>query len=475
MTVRWTIIMLTALLIAPLAWAEDMRADRVEAARLRQVLVEKARAEKEAAQTEAEESQRRILEDSTTLEAAIVDMQRRKERLEAESKSLQAELIQLSEEEASARAALAEERAAFQDLTGYLKSRAKEVNALAAQSQQSALAEEPRPDFADIADSEGFPGMDIIRGMGGVAREEIRRSGEVRIVRGSFVDRTGQEAEGDILVLGNFSAAYQTAGETGFLIYSDKSRRLFALSKPPVRRMANNIRDYMSGQTDAVYMDISRGAALRQFAHRLSLKDRIRQGGPLVWPILGIGVLAMLIVLERLVTLARKRLNAERFMERLSRSIDNEDWEGCRDHCNRCGRKPISRVLMAGIEFHWRPRPDLENALQEAILREIPPLERFLSTLGMLGSIAPLLGLLGTVTGMINTFRAITFHGTSNPRLMSGGISEALVTTMLGLAVAIPILLAHSLLTRRVEREIGKMEEKAVAFVNHVCKSTNGS
>ncbi len=88
----------------------------------------------------------------------------------------------------------------------------------------------------------------------------------------------------------------------------------------------------------------------------------------------------------------------------------------------------------------------------------------------MLAAIAPLLGLLGTVTGMINTFQAITFFGTGNPRVMSGGISEALITTMLGLAVAIPIMLAHSLLSRKVEKLIGDLEARAVSFVNQVCK-----
>ena len=102
-------------------------------------------------------------------------------------------------------------------------------------------------------------------------------------------------------------------------------------------------------------------------------------------------------------------------------------------------------------------------------------MERFLSTLGMLASIAPLLGLLGTVTGMIDTFHVITQYGTGDPRMMSGGISEALVTTMLGLSVAIPLLLAHTLLNRAVDNMIGQMEEKAVAFVNIVYKHREGS
>jgi biopolymer transport protein ExbB len=104
--------------------------------------------------------------------------------------------------------------------------------------------------------------------------------------------------------------------------------------------------------------------------------------------------------------------------------------------------------------------------LQEAILKELPRLERFLPMLNIMGAVAPLLGLLGTVTGMIGTFRVITLYGTGDPRVMSGGISEALVTTMFGLAVAIPIMLIHTFLNRRIEHVVGDMEEKAVALTN---------
>ena len=132
---------------------------------------------------------------------------------------------------------------------------------------------------------------------------------------------------------------------------------------------------------------------------------------------------------------------------------------------------PVARVIKAGINCCDMEREEMENALQEAILKEIPPMERFLSTLGMLAAIAPLLGLLGTVTGMIDTFHVITMHGTGDPRLMSGGISEALVTTMLGLSVAIPLMLSQTLLNRTVDNRIGEMEEKAVALVNIIDKN----
>jgi biopolymer transport protein ExbB len=127
-------------------------------------------------------------------------------------------------------------------------------------------------------------------------------------------------------------------------------------------------------------------------------------------------------------------------------------------------------VLEAGLNARNEDRETLESVLQEAILRELPRVERGLSVLAIFGAVAPLLGLLGTVTGMIDTFRVITLFGTGDPKLMSGGISEALVTTELGLAVAIPIMLMHTFLSRRVDAIVGEMEEKAVGLTNIIQK-----
>ena len=129
------------------------------------------------------------------------------------------------------------------------------------------------------------------------------------------------------------------------------------------------------------------------------------------------------------------------------------------------------KILKAGLENVPASREVLENVLQEAILRELPRLERFLPTLSVLAAIAPLLGLLGTVTGMINTFQVIMQFGTSDPRMMSGGISEALITTQLGLVVAIPILIMHHFLERRVDKVIGDMEEKGTALTVTILKN----
>lgn len=204
--------------------------------------------------------------------------------------------------------------------------------------------------------------------------------------------------------------------------------------------------------------------------YQRSLGEQVKYGGFIVWPILGIAVVVFILVLERIWFLKRRRFDAEAILTQLQPCIAVQDWEKCQRVCERYAVAP-ARVFSAGLPFVTRPRAELENVLQEAILAEIPAQERFLSTLAVLASIAPLLGLLGTVTGMIHTFELITFHGTGDPRMLSSGISEALVTTMFGLGVAIPTMLAHSLISRRVESRIADLEEKAISFVNRVTKA----
>jgi biopolymer transport protein ExbB len=219
-----------------------------------------------------------------------------------------------------------------------------------------------------------------------------------------------------------------------------------------------------------VTFDFSRGAALKQLTHRSSLKDKIKKGGIIVWPILGIGLLALGIALERTLFLNRVHANTDRLMGRVNQLAGRGDWAGCDDILKPEKGKPVYNVLRAGLSAVNEKRETLESVLQEAILKELPRLERFLPALNIMGAVAPLLGLLGTVTGMIGTFQSITLYGTGDPRMMSGGISEALITTMLGLAVAIPIMLVHTFLRRRLEHIVGDMEEKAVALSNIICR-----
>ena len=455
-------------------YAKDMRAMQVEVEKKEAALLEKAAKEREMALKEARESRQRILSSRKALKAAISRLEDKNRQIKKENLQYETRLGSLTARMKRLRASLEKKESEVSELVGFIRIDAKDLDALLRQSLQSAFIPGRERVLQPILTQAKFPGMDDIRAMVNLLFNEIALSGQVRIVKGPFVNRSGEETTGDILVLGNFSAAYRISGETGFLIYSDKSQRLFALSKLPSWHMARKIRAYMSGKSRDVPIDISKGAALRQLTHSLSLMEEIPRGGPIVWPIIGIAVLALLIIIERGLYLFRKGSHIGAFADTVYGYAAKEEWEKCAELCEQERERPVPRVLLAGVKGHEMKREDLENVLQEAILNEIPGLERFLSTLGMLAAIAPLLGLLGTVTGIIKTFHVITYYGTGDPRMMSAGISEALVTTMLGLTAAIPIMIFHSLLSRRVENIIAQMEEKAVTLVNIICKMRKG-
>lgn len=449
---------------------EDMRAAQRDAREKKAHLLRMADKEKERAAKEAEAVRRRIFADKSALNRSIALLEDENGKIETENLMLEKNLKELASSEKELLAHREELEGNVRELVGFIRINAKEMDLLLGRSLQSALVPGREMILQPILNQTEYPGMDHIRSMVHLLFDEIALSGEVRITDGPFVNRAGEEISGRILVLGNFLAAYESPQETGFLLYSHDNRHLFALSKLPPPRMAEKLEAYVKGASDHVPIDISKGAALRQLTHQLSLMEQIPKGGPIVYPILGIGILALLIILERMIYLFRKRINGDRFVEAVCGHAIRNAWDKCTDLCRRAGKKPIPSVLLAGINSRDMSREDMESVLQEAILNEIPKLERFLSTLGMLAAIAPLLGLLGTVTGMINTFHVITSHGTGDPRMMSGGISEALVTTMLGLAVAIPIMLCHNILSGKVENLIGQMEKKAVTFVNTVFK-----
>lgn len=454
------------------AAAADMRQLNREYAARQEALIQQARDEKEQARKEANVQAAKIRNDRTALKKAIADLKKKKQALENGNQALTAEIKDLKQAEERLQADLAVTGAENREFEGAVRAHAKDLKSLLVQSLQSGLAP-GRHEFLEPLLGQGrFPAMADVDRMVAELFNEIRLSGQVRKETGPMVDRDGREQTADLLILGNFTGVYRLDNEVGFLLYSDKSRRYFALSKLPPAKVAGNIRAYLEGREEAVYTDVSRGGAVRALAHQLNLAEQVPKGGAIVWPILVVLGLAVLILLERFFFFVTRQCNDEKLMTAVKGMIAVEDWDGCRAYLRSRRKRLIPKVLLTALALRDRTRPEIENALQEAILGEIPAVERFLSTLGMLAAISPLLGLLGTVTGMINTFHVITYYGTGDPRMMSGGISEALVTTMLGLGVAIPIMLVHTLLSRRVETLILKMEEKSVAFVNLIFKNT---
>jgi biopolymer transport protein ExbB len=190
----------------------------------------------------------------------------------------------------------------------------------------------------------------------------------------------------------------------------------------------------------------------------------VQAGGWLMLPLIACSVVAVAIVLERLWTLQEKRV--------LPPSVANQVWEWVQQ--NQLDVKqiqqvhqssPLGQVLATGLAYRHAPREVLKEVVEDAGRHVVHDLERYLNPLGTIAAISPLLGLLGTVSGMIKSFTAITTEGVGNPTVLAGGISEALITTAAGLMVAIPALIAYRYLRGRVDGLVVKIEKESIRFI----------
>lgn len=323
-------------------------------------------------------------------------------------------------------------------------------------------AEHPeRPDRLDpLLTKKRFPGMAGIQQLVDIMWTEMEESGEIRSYEGTYIGPEHQKQNGQILRIGSLTAAYrQPDGQPGYLQLGEKNR-LVAVPGDPSWFVKKSLAKYMKGQSGHVPIDVSGGSVFQRMAQSRDVRDWLEAGGLLIWPILLVGAAGLILGLERFLFLLRIRSNSDKIMNNIMGFIQKEHWEEAKAYCEKNKRFPTCNVLGTMFSHLGVTREAMENAIQESVLRQVPRLERFVATLSILAAVAPLLGLLGTVTGMINTFQVITLFGTGDPKLMSGGISEALVTTQLGLAVAIPIMLLHHFLERRVDKILGDIEEK---------------
>ncbi len=191
----------------------------------------------------------------------------------------------------------------------------------------------------------------------------------------------------------------------------------------------------------------------------------VRAGGPLMWPIILCSIIAAAIVLERLWTLQDKRVLPPELPQQVWKLIEanqvNDEVIAALE-----SNSPLGKVLAAGLANRHRPREILMERLEDTGRHVVWELERFLNTLGTIAGIAPLLGLLGTVTGIIHSFNAIQAGGMGDPRALSGGIAEALIATVAGLCVAIPSLISYRYLRGKVERIVVGIEKNAMRMAD---------
>ncbi len=190
----------------------------------------------------------------------------------------------------------------------------------------------------------------------------------------------------------------------------------------------------------------------------------MKAGGWLMLPIIACSIVAMAIICERFWSLQRKRVIPSHLVAHLWHQVKNKQLDAGQIRQVR-EASPLGRVLAAGLVNMQHTREIMMESIEDAGRHEAHGLERFLNTLGTIAAITPLLGLLGTVIGMIKVFSAITAHGVGNAPALAGGISEALITTAAGLSVAIPALIAFRYFRGLVDKYIVEMEQEALKLV----------
>ncbi len=217
-------------------------------------------------------------------------------------------------------------------------------------------------------------------------------------------------------------------------------------------------------------LDPTLGNAHKIEATKQTLWEHISKGGPVMIPILGMAGAALLVVLYKWIALTLMPKPSEKKIKALLNAVSRGDESKARQRVRQI-KGPIGKMLADGVKHIREPRELIEEVMYETVLSTKLRLQRLLPFVAIAAASAPLLGLLGTVTGIINTFKLITVFGSGDAKMLSGGISEALITTEFGLIVAIPSLLLHAFLSRKARGMANQMEKTAIAFANEVGKA----
>lgn len=282
-------------------------------------------------------------------------------------------------------------------------------------------------------------------------QREMTESGKIKQFNRDVVLANGESKQALVTRVGGFNLI----SDGKYLEYIDETGTVAELIRQPSSRYLNTadalIDNITQGSSEptAFALDPTGGSILSLLVQAPDTRERIDQGGPVGYIILVIGLIGLLIALERLINLVIVGRKVNRQLKTDVASSDN----------------PLGRVMQVKDKHPNLDTESLELKLSESILRELPKLSSKLTLIKIISVVAPLIGLLGTVTGMINTFQAITLFGTGDPKLMAGGISQALVTTVLGLVVAIPMVFIFAYLNGRSKGIINILQQESTGII----------
>ncbi|MCD6643497.1 MotA/TolQ/ExbB proton channel family protein [Vibrio cholerae] len=409
-------------------------------------LVQQATQEKAQQQQHNQQREAGFVQTAQELQAA-------KAELLAERNSLQKEADQLSSQFSDNENTLARleetlrlETGSLGEMFGVVRQNAKELQS---ELDQSVTGVEPRAhqqSIDDVVAAKTLPSMAQLRGLWQAMSEEIRASGQVQTTEIQWLNGQGETQTVPALRLGSLGLI----SEQGYVKWDNARQQALSYQQLPSDFPTfSHIRTLVDGDVVTMKVDPSRGVLLEQLALTPTLSQRLQAGGVIgnvILVLLGVG---LIIALYRGAILATLR-------QKIKAQLKNPEQPG---------NNPLGRILAVYNKEQQRSVEALELRLLEAVVDEQNHLETGLSMLKLLAALAPMLGLLGTVTGMIETFQVITQFGNGDPKVMAGGVSMALVTTVEGLIAAIPLLLAHNILSAQAETIRNILEKQGIGLV----------
>ncbi|EDY86584.1 MotA/TolQ/ExbB proton channel [gamma proteobacterium HTCC5015] len=376
------------------------------------------------------------------------------ERDQLQNRSVQLESVYAKNEEtlAEEQARLDERMGTLKELFGVLQQVAGETKGAFDNSVISSQVDDRGVFLTELIEKTGssskLPSVEELERLWFEMQREMTYSGQVARYSATVVAPNGESGQEDVVRIGGFGAI---AGER-FLKWDSEAEQLIELAKQPAGRYTSPNDDLASasaGELTGVWIDPSRGTLLEIMVQSPELSERIDQGGAIGYIIIAIGGIGLLLGVWRVVVLLG-----------LGGKIKKQMASDKADSGN-----PLGRVMAAFDKNKDADTETLELHLSEAIANEVPVFNRYIGWIKLIAAVAPLLGLLGTVTGMISVFETLALSGAGDPKDMAGGISQALMTTVLGLVAAIPALFMHALCTSMSRTQVLILEERATGIL----------
>jgi biopolymer transport protein ExbB len=426
---------------------------------------------------------------SNDLQRAMADLTAVRQEIEAERLPLARQLTELEQN-------LVDRKADFARAQRFQENQLVELNALKAQAKQRAdevkyidsllteygrafrsrlhFAEEPRyrAVFENAEKAAADPDLSVAEKFSersvlittALDRADAALGGE--IFEGTALDNRGRVQPGKVAVIGPVAVFASSKGELAGLLQQELNK-----ADPTVAKMNEAMASAGRGLVDTgsgeLALDATLGNAFKLAALHESLYERLAKGGLIMIPLLSLGLAALVIAGIKWFQFSRVRLATERDLQLVLRHLENREPAKALEHA-RSIPGVAGNLLSTAVEHSDEKKEYIEEVLYEKMLGARARLERGLAFLALSATTGPLMGLLGTVMGMIATFKMISSFGSGDPKQLAAGISEALICTATGMAVAIPSLLLHAFLSRRAKGIIGSMEQTAVGFINGV-------